>query len=113
MKRLVTAFGLWKARDILSGSYSDEDKLAQWVVLSQRWPLMANFLEGHSWIADIIKDEPREGWDKILKENNVNEQDRDMFLDPAIRDVLLGKGDLDEDVGKPLDSDTIRKLASL
>jgi hypothetical protein len=113
MKRLVTAFGLWRARDILSGSYSDEDKLAQWVILSQRWPLMANFLEEHPGIADIIKDKPRKEWEKILEENNVDKQDRELFLDPAICNILLGKGDSDEDIGKPLDSDTIRKLASL
>lgn len=107
MKRLVTAFGIWRARDILSGNYVDEDKLAQWVIISQRWPTVANFLEKYPEIPDIIKGRRREEWDRILQEKGIQARDRNIFLDPAIGDVLLGNG-----VGKPLDNDTIRKLSS-
>jgi len=108
MKRLVTAFGIWRARDILSGSYIEEDKLAQWVIISQRWPLMATLLEEHPEIVDIIKGKEKQKWGEILEEKGFNESTRQMLLDPAISDVILGSV-----VGKPLDSEAIRQLSSL
>jgi predicted Rossmann-fold nucleotide-binding protein len=109
MKRLVTAFGLCRAADILSGSYVDEDKLARWVIITQGWPLVANFLEEHPEIVDKINSKNMKEWEETLRESGVEERDRKMLLDPAIGNVLLGG----RDVGKPLDSDTIRRLVSL
>jgi predicted Rossmann-fold nucleotide-binding protein len=54
MKRLVTAFGIWRARDYLSGSNVDDDKLARWVIINQRWPIVENFLEQQPEVADGI-----------------------------------------------------------
>jgi hypothetical protein len=54
MKKLVTAFGIWRARDVLSGSYVDDDKLARWVIISQRWPTVESFLEQRPEVADAI-----------------------------------------------------------
>ena len=122
MKRLVTAFGLWRARDVLSGSYIDDDKLARWVIISQRWPMVANFLEEHPEVADIIanflEEHPevadpvngkgREDLDNKLKESGVEEEAiRKMLSNVTIINVMLGK-----DVGKALKGDTVRKVAS-
>jgi hypothetical protein len=60
MKKLVTAFGIWRARDVLSGSYVDDDKLARWVIISQRWPTVENFLEQQPDVADAIASFNRE-----------------------------------------------------
>jgi hypothetical protein len=108
MKRLVTAFGLWRARDVLSGGYIDDDKLARWVIISQRWPIVANFLEEHPEVTDIINVRAAEDWDQILKNAGVEEESiRKMLSNSTITDVLLG-----DSTGTPLDSDTVRKLAS-
>ena len=108
MTRMVSAFGLWHVRDILSEYNTDEDKLAQWVIINQRWPMMASFLEERPEIVDKIIGKDTRCWDKILEDEKVGELEKKMFLDPAIADVLTGKGV----TGKPIDSDTIRNLAS-
>jgi KAP family P-loop domain/SLOG cluster4 family len=107
MKRLVAAFGAWQARNILSGNSIDDDCLAEWVIIYQRWPMMANFLEQHPEVVDAIKRKNRKDWNKILQKKGVEEHIRNMLSNSIVGDVVSGK-----DVGTPLDSDTIRKLVS-
>jgi hypothetical protein len=92
MKRLVTTFGLWRARDVLSGSYIDDDKLARWVIIRQRWPMVANFLEEHPEVADTINGKGREDLNKKLKETGVQEESiMKMLSNSTIINVMLGK----------------------
>ena len=48
MKRLVNAYGIARAIDILKGGTTVErKKLALWSILSLTWPLLAQYLEHH------------------------------------------------------------------
>ena len=68
---------------------------------------MASFLEERPEIVDKIVGKDMKDWDSILMAEKMGQLEKKMFLDPAIADVLTGNG-----VGKPLDSYTIRNLAS-
>lgn len=46
MKRLVNAYGMHQASNILGGRRVDLDALARWTVLQLRWPILADALAG-------------------------------------------------------------------
>jgi KAP family P-loop domain len=120
MKRLVTAYGLWRAKDILAGSYIEENRLAQWVIVTLRWPLVAHFLEENPDVADLlIKDEAKKSSEgraneepklhsPILENRGIAPEMQKMLLDPLVNAVLLGK-----QMETPLDRRTIEKLTTL
>lgn len=47
MKRLVMAYGINRAIDILQGTFIDGDQLALWTIAAMGWPRMADWLERH------------------------------------------------------------------
>jgi hypothetical protein len=47
MKRLVNAFGLHQATQILEGRKVSPEALARWTIVEMRWPLLADFLGAH------------------------------------------------------------------
>lgn len=59
MKRLVNAYGVERAVQILEGNSSDIDrpreKLALWTILRSRWPLLAEFLSDHPNLIEQLK----------------------------------------------------------
>jgi hypothetical protein len=48
MKRLLNAYGFRRGFDLLSGRHSDPDALVRWTILENRWPILADYLEGRS-----------------------------------------------------------------
>jgi hypothetical protein len=113
MKRFVTAYGLWRAKDILAGGYIDENILARWVIITLRWPIIAHYLEEHPDVADWIDRIPhgREVGAKlafIVKNTRVGEDLARMLLEPQFLDVLGGQFE-----GRHLDGKTIQTLVSL
>jgi hypothetical protein len=55
MKRLLNAYGFRRGFDIQSRRRSDPDALVRWTILENRWPILADYLEGRSSGNDIIK----------------------------------------------------------
>lgn len=55
MKRLLNAYGFRRGFDIQSRKPSDPDALVRWTILENRWPMLADYLEGRSSGNDIIK----------------------------------------------------------
>jgi hypothetical protein len=58
MKRLLNAYGFRRGFDIQSPIRSDPDALVRWTILENRWPILADYLEGRSGgrgETDIIK----------------------------------------------------------
>jgi hypothetical protein len=47
MKRLVNAFGLHQATQLLEGRRVSPEALARWTIIEMRWPLLADFLNSH------------------------------------------------------------------
>lgn len=47
MKRLVNAFGLHQATQLLEGRRVSPEALARWTIVELRWPLLADFLSAH------------------------------------------------------------------
>jgi hypothetical protein len=48
MKRLLNAYGFRRGFDLQSGRRSDPDALVRWTILENRWPILADYLEGRS-----------------------------------------------------------------
>jgi hypothetical protein len=48
MKRLLNAYGFRRGFDIQSRRGSDPDALVRWTILENRWPILADYLEGRS-----------------------------------------------------------------
>lgn len=48
MKRLLNAYGFRRGFDLQSGRPSDPDALVRWTILENRWPILADYLEGRS-----------------------------------------------------------------
>jgi hypothetical protein len=75
MKRLLNAYGFRRGFDIQSRHRSDPDALVRWTILENRWPILADYLEGriagNAIIEALIKDkavlEVANGltWDKL------------------------------------------------
>lgn len=55
MKRLLNAYGFRRGFDIQSRRRSDPDALVRWTILENRWPILADYLEGRSSGTDIVK----------------------------------------------------------
>ena len=47
MKRLVNAYGLHKAVNLLAGHKVEREPLALWSILEMRWPLLTDYLADH------------------------------------------------------------------
>jgi hypothetical protein len=54
MKRLLNAYGFRRGFDIQSRRRSDPDALVRWTVLENRWPILADYLEGRVSGNEII-----------------------------------------------------------
>jgi hypothetical protein len=48
MKRLLNAYGFRRGFELQSGRRSDSDALVRWTILENRWPILADYLEGRS-----------------------------------------------------------------
>jgi hypothetical protein len=48
MKRLLNAYGFRRGFDIQSRYRSDPDALVRWTILENRWPILADYLEGRT-----------------------------------------------------------------
>lgn len=60
MKRLLNAYGFRRGFDIQSRHRSDPDALVRWTILENRWPILADYLEGriagNAIIEALVKD---------------------------------------------------------
>jgi hypothetical protein len=54
MKRLLNAYGFRRGFDIQSRHRSDPDALVRWTILENRWPVLADYLEGRTSGNEII-----------------------------------------------------------
>ena len=103
MKRLVNAYGIARAIDILKGGTTVErKKLALWSILSLRWPLLAQYLEDHPEKINYIN----KGNDIDVENDNL----RDLFNNPNVRDVINGNA---KEIDTSLNEITIRQLVGL
>jgi hypothetical protein len=88
MKRLVNAYGMARATEIIRGVRPNEDasstaeRVALWTILSLRWPLLADYLAEDEKAADRIRggENPPEGPPWLRK----------LWRDPAVVKVLNG-----------------------
>jgi hypothetical protein len=116
MKRLIMAYGMNQATDLLLEQFTDLDKLALWTILSMRWPILAEWLEAHP--ADIARLE-READEGVAAEPGTGVDEIDaLFRTTAVRDVLRGRvrepddpSNVTEIVPGGLDHDTLTTLS--
>jgi hypothetical protein len=92
MKRLLNAYGVERAVQILEGHPRDlehpRDRLALWVVLKSRWPLLADYLASNPHaISDIGKGTVP----KDLTDDNRGYLTA-LFRDPTVQRVVSGDG---------------------
>lgn len=103
MKRLVNAYGMARASEIIrgvrptNGTSNPSERIALWTILSLRWPLLADYLAENDDAADRMRageDPPEEpAWLGKL------------WRDPEVLDVLEGRAPT---VTTKLDSEAVR-----
>lgn len=91
MKRLINAYGVARATEILSGAAQDgggdaHERLALWTILGLRWPLLADYLAADPEAADEILAGK-------APTDEVPEQLRPLWRDERVRAVLEGAVD--------------------
>jgi hypothetical protein len=107
MKRLVMAYGMNQAADIILEEFTDPDQIALWTILSMRWPHLAEWLERYTEKVDFLTKNGADG--------QVQGIDNDVLT--VIRDeeflaVLRGQTKAETVVPKGLDLETLRRLAN-
>jgi KAP family P-loop domain len=105
MKRLVNAYGIARAIDLLRGGNVERKKLALWTIFTFRWPDLAHYLEEKPAMVENIRQK------KIT--DDVPEELRKLFWDCAVLKVINGLGEDGKNVGVSLDADIISELAGL
>lgn len=99
MKRLVNAFGLHQAVNLLSHIDVQPDALAAWTIVQQRWPQLADLLSEQP---DLL---PAIGQGQAPDVARVPESLHSLFGSPSVRRVLAGEGE------RPgLDEESLRRL---
>jgi hypothetical protein len=101
MKRLVNAYGMLRAIDILSERATQPQLLGLWAVLSLRWPTLASWLEEHPDDADCLRraTPPSPGCPQAILA---------LLQDPEVHRVARGEGI--PAVGNGLDRATLRNI---
>ena len=86
MKRLVNAFGLQHAVNVLSHVDVPLEALALWTILEQRWPTLADLLAAHPDLIDCFAEQ------EAPIDPRVPEALQDLFGRDAVRHVIGGYG---------------------
>ncbi|MCF8373029.1 MAG: KAP family NTPase [Bacteroidales bacterium] len=95
IKRLANFYNIFSYTMILEGRYIDESVIVRWLVLSQRWPILAEALEkSPGLINSLILSE-----DKEIQEL-VNDNDLQHILNGANGDLPLSEMDINHLIGK-------------
>jgi hypothetical protein len=101
MKRLVMAYGMNRATDLLMGRLTPADELALWTVFAMRWPRLAEWLEVHPEAVELFGATdlpgPPAGPPPALAP---------LFNDPEVRKVLAGG-----DIAPAISAHTLRLLS--
>jgi hypothetical protein len=107
MKRLVNAYGVERAVQILEGHPAEfehpRELLALWTILKSRWPLLADYLSDHP---DALNDLQENRIPAKVAEDSAQPYLRVLFQDRAAGRVARGEG-LD---GVKLDAASLRFL---
>jgi hypothetical protein len=99
MKRLVNTYSVNRALAILSEVEIEHDLLALWTILSMRWPRLAEYLEEHPEMVDMIGKQNMSGIPKKLQA---------LFHENDVVNVVQGKPSK-----VSLDANIIRECALL
>jgi peptidoglycan hydrolase-like protein with peptidoglycan-binding domain len=106
MKRLVNAYGVERALQIIGGHSTDlkqpRERLALWTILKSRWPLLADYLADEPEAVELLKDGK-------VPEELANDESRRylvaLFKDEEVQRVVSGEG-----LGVDLDKESLRLL---
>jgi hypothetical protein len=109
MKRLVNAYGVERAVQILEGRSAElehpRELLALWTILRLRWPLLSDYLSEHP---DTLEDLKKNATPESVEKNTDQPYLAMLFRDPAAGRVARGEAKgLD---GVALDSESLRFL---
>lgn len=105
MKRLINSYGLQRAIATLVKVDIGMKQLALWTILLLRWPLLAEYLEGHPEAAECFSEQLPPG-EKLPA--SIPEELHKLFQDESVRNVIHGKN-----VGICLDANAITYCAYL
>ena len=80
LKRMVNAYGVRRAVDVLRGGQVDKGVLALWTILEMRWPLLAEYLANHPEKVELFRSE---------QEPAATDMDKDLMPLYRSRDLRL------------------------
>jgi hypothetical protein len=103
-KRLVNAYSTYRAIATLTFIKIEMEDLAQWTVLSLRWPQLAEYLAEHPELVSMI------GKDKLT---GVDEEIQYLFRDEGVATVITGKVKGVKITRTALSEDVIKECAKL
>jgi peptidoglycan hydrolase-like protein with peptidoglycan-binding domain len=94
MKRLVNAYGVERAIQILEGRSAElehpHERLALWTILKLRWPLLADYLSEHPGTLDDLKQRHAPA---AVERDTARPYLKTLFEDPAPGRVARGEAD--------------------
>lgn len=96
MKRLVNAYGMHQASNILEGRRVDLDALARWTILELRWPVLADALTENPKLIDPAKTSPTTTFNRVAN-NSIMQLLADDNVNRVFSAGAGGRGALTED----------------
>ena len=96
MKRLVNAYGMHQASNILEGRHVDLDARARWTILELRWPVLADALTANPKLIDPAKTSPTTAFNR-LDNNSITLLLADDEVNRVFSAGAGGRGKLTED----------------
>jgi hypothetical protein len=99
MKRMVNAYGVRRAIDLLRGGDVDREQLALWTIVEMRWPILADHLAKHPRDLDIILSGDVPG------DREIAEEVESLLLSSEVRHVVAG---VKQEPANPLTSEGIQ-----
>ncbi len=103
MKRLLNAYGIRQALNLLEVNWVDSGPLTLWTIVELRWPLLADYLSNRPEQLSLIGKKRPENTD-------LPEELAELFMSHEVKSVVQGDG-LDEHV--KLTSEAIRRIVGL
>ena len=87
MKRMVNAYAVRRAIDIISGGHVDRGILALWTIMELRWPLLAEYLTEYPQQVTTLRKR------QIPKDNNIDEDLKKLFVADEVIRVINGEAE--------------------
>lgn len=98
LKRMVNAYGVRRAIDVIRGGLIKREELALWTIIEMRWPILAEHLAKHPEDINIINS------NILPKDRDLSEEIKPLLISREVQKVVSGEA---KDINHSLTTDGI------